>query len=231
MAASANVKISDAWHALSAVRCKIGGSWKTVVGGYVKIGSNWHPFLGSGGGASLTVTQTVGTISGSRSDAGSVTSSSALGIVTNGTAAFTYAWTKVSGDTFTINTATAISTTFTTTLTNGQSKSGVYKLTVTDSLAATASANVTVNLTSTYVPPDDPGIPPDFDIAVDDVDNGDGTRTIHWGIISVHVQVGPASFPDGASGSFTVGTSDHGVVIVHVSDDGNGLTSGGGFSY
>lgn len=77
---------------------------------------------------------------------GSATSNAATGNVTAGVGPFTFAWTRVSGDIFTINTPTAIDTTFTTTGTSGTSKSGIYRLTVTDTgngdLETTADVNV-----------------------------------------------------------------------------------------
>lgn len=67
-----------------------------------------------------------------------------------GTGPYTYAWTLVSGDTLTINSPTAATTTFTGTPAYNSNLSGVYRCTVTDSLAATAS--ITVSATVFHVP-------------------------------------------------------------------------------
>ena len=72
-------------------------------------------------------------VSGSRVGAGSVTTSAAsIGSVLGGNGTYTYAWTYVSGDTFTINSPTSSSTTGTASVTVGQTKTGYYKCTVTD---------------------------------------------------------------------------------------------------
>jgi hypothetical protein len=73
-----------------------------------------------------------------------ITSSSVTVTPTGGTAAYTYAWTKVSGDTLTVNSPTSASTTFTASVTS--SKTAIYRCTVTDSLATTATADVTITL-------------------------------------------------------------------------------------
>lgn len=149
-----SVKVSGAWKAVSALSIKKSGAWKLVSAVWIKEDGVWKLAFGAGGApATLNATMQNGTVSGSRSDAGSVTSSSAVVLPTGGTPAYTYNWTRVSGDTYTITTATAANTTFSTTLTNGQTKSGVYRCTVTDSLGATATADVTVNMTSSYVAP------------------------------------------------------------------------------
>jgi hypothetical protein len=73
-----------------------------------------------------------------------ITSSSTTVTPTGGTAAYTYAWTKVSGDTLTVNSPTSASTTFSASVTS--SKTAIYRCTVTDSLATTATADVTITL-------------------------------------------------------------------------------------
>ena len=83
-----------------------------------------------------------------RIGAGSVVSSTITGTPTGGTGPYTYAWTKDSGDTLTLSAALAASTTFSSTLTDDETKSAVYRLTVTDSLLATASATIGVTLAS-----------------------------------------------------------------------------------
>lgn len=71
--------------------------------------------------------------SGSRTGAGSVTTTTAsISSVLGGNGSYTYSWDYVSGDTFTINSPGSASTTASTSLTSGQSKSGLYTCTVTD---------------------------------------------------------------------------------------------------
>ena len=85
---------------------------------------------------------------------GAATSNRATGNVTGGTGPFTFAWTQVSGDIFTINSPTDDNTTFSTTGVSGQEKSGIYKLTVTDTGAGNAeeSDNVDVSFQFAGVP-------------------------------------------------------------------------------
>ena len=75
--------------------------------------------------------------------AGTLTTLPAVGSST-GVPPFSYAWTIVSGDTITINSPTAASTTFSTTLSYGQTKFTIVRLTVTDAYGATGSADITV---------------------------------------------------------------------------------------
>ena len=77
------------------------------------------------------------------SGGGSVTSGAATATASGGAGGYTYAWTYVSGDSFTINSPTSASTTFTTTLVSGGYKLGNYRCTVTSG-GATASADIQV---------------------------------------------------------------------------------------
>jgi hypothetical protein len=86
-------------------------------------------------------------VSGFRLGSGAVTTNATTVTPTGGTGPYTYAWSLVSGDTFTVNSPTAATTTFTTGLTTGQDKSAVYRCTVTDSLLAEATATVGVSVT------------------------------------------------------------------------------------
>lgn len=80
---------------------------------------------------------------------GSVTyTGNSSAVVTNGQAPFTYAWTKLSG---TVNLGPVTNTatgTFTTTMTATQfRKTGVFRVTVTDALARSTSADISVSVT------------------------------------------------------------------------------------
>ncbi|MEL7445567.1 MAG: hypothetical protein AAGK02_07115 [Pseudomonadota bacterium] len=83
------------------------------------------------------------------SGAGTGTTNSVTASATGGTGPYTYAWSKVSGDTFTVNGPSAASTSFSATVSAGETKSAVYKVTATDSLTATGSAQVSVSISET----------------------------------------------------------------------------------
>jgi hypothetical protein len=78
-----------------------------------------------------------------------ITSPSTTVTPTGGTSAYTYAWTKVSGDSMTVNSPTSATTTFTATGVTS-TKSAIYRCTVTDSLSLTATADVPITLDREY---------------------------------------------------------------------------------
>lgn len=98
-----------------------------------------------GASAALSVGATPGPLYTTRTGAGSVTSASDVAVAAGGTGPYTYAWTFVSGASYTINTPAAAATTFTTSLTAAQVKSGTYRVTATDSLSATATADYLID--------------------------------------------------------------------------------------
>lgn len=63
---------------------------------------------------------------------GAQTSNQATANVEGGVGPFTFAWTRVSGDIFTINDPTSDTTTFTAIGSSGEDLSGTYRVTVTD---------------------------------------------------------------------------------------------------
>lgn len=105
-------------------------------------------FYGTSNAAPLSISISPSSLYDSRTGGGSLTSSPATGTGSGGTGPYTYAWTYVSGNSFTINSPSSATTTFTTSLIAGQLKSGVYRCTVTDSLSATASATIDVDMES-----------------------------------------------------------------------------------
>ena len=80
------------------------------------------------------------------SGTGTVTSDPATGIASGGSGGYSYAWTFLSGNGYTINNPFTDTATFSTFLSAGQFKSGNYRCTVTDSSAATAFADIQVDL-------------------------------------------------------------------------------------
>lgn len=79
-----------------------------------------------------------------------VTSTTVTTTVTGGTGPYTYAWTRVSGSSsVSANSPTASSTSFSAIVGKNQVKTAFYKVVVTDSLAATAEAFVSVELSYT----------------------------------------------------------------------------------
>ena len=115
--------------------------------GYFRRGSHLmsgiHMVLAAGAaikGVTLSPTSVVGFTTGAGVVTTETTSASPYGLVFP----YTYAWSKVSGDTFTISNPTASFTAFSVSLTAGQTKSGTYRCTATDTNGATAFGDVSV---------------------------------------------------------------------------------------
>jgi len=68
-----------------------------------------------------------------------------------GTAPYTYAWTKVSGDDFDIGAPTTATTTFSGTPEFNSDLSGVYRCTVTDDAGSPLTASITVSVTISHI--------------------------------------------------------------------------------
>ena len=105
-------------------------------------------FYGTSAAVPLSIIISPSNIANTRTGSGSITSDPATGIASGGSGGYSYAWTFISGNSYTINTPSTATTSFTTFLSAGQIKSGVYRCTVTDSSAATAFADITVELES-----------------------------------------------------------------------------------
>lgn len=102
--------------------------------------------LGAGGGPPPTVSISPPSIYDFRLGSGGITSSAATASASGGAGGYSYAWTYVSDDSYTINSPTSATTTFSTTLIGGQTKSGTYRCTVTDAASATGYADIVVEL-------------------------------------------------------------------------------------
>lgn len=96
-----------------------------------------------GGRANLGVEVNPSLVSATGTNAGNLTTNAATATVTGGSGSPTYLWEYVSGETFTITTPTAASTTFSSGISAGEQLFGVYKCTVTSG-GVTASDTVSV---------------------------------------------------------------------------------------
>jgi hypothetical protein len=83
--------------------------------------------------------------------AGAAVTNSITATATFGTGPYTYAWTYVSGDVLNVGSPAAGTTNFDTTLALGEQKFAIYRVTATDSLAATKTADIPVTAFSTLV--------------------------------------------------------------------------------
>lgn len=104
--------------------------------------------------AALGVTLDKSSIPHAFSSSATATSAAATATPTGGTSPYTHAWTRVSGSTdITADSASAASTAFSVTgMTDGATKSAIFRDTVTDNVSATATADVSIEFTR-----DDPG--------------------------------------------------------------------------
>lgn len=114
-------------------------------------GSNWIdiPLPGGGsGGVSLTGTASINETVVDSAPVKTITTSPAALTTTGGTGPYTYSWTKVSGDSaINADTPTTEDTTFTVNAFKNTTYNTLFRCTVTDSLAATATHDVNVTIT------------------------------------------------------------------------------------
>ena len=99
---------------------------------------------GGGGGTALAISLSVASIITIGSLGTLITSGSVTGSATGGTAPYTYAWTPVTADIFTVTTPTAAATTFSFTPPFEGLYVASYRLTVTDAAAGAVFADVEV---------------------------------------------------------------------------------------
>ena len=77
---------------------------------------------------------------------GSLTTNSVTVTPSGGVGAYTYLWTKTSGDTIAVTSSTSATTTFSGAVVFGDVLGAEYKCTVTDSIGSTAEISVSVSL-------------------------------------------------------------------------------------
>jgi hypothetical protein len=84
---------------------------------------------------------------GKKGTISTLTTPAAVATPTGGVGPYTYAWTKQSGGAITANSPSSYSTTFTATgLGVDEERDAVFRVTCTDSLAATATRDITVSI-------------------------------------------------------------------------------------
>jgi hypothetical protein len=106
--------------------------------------TNIGTVTGAASGGALVATLSRAGVFSLRLGAGTVTTDTVTVTALGGTGPYTYAWTTVSGDTFTVTAPTGATTAFQTTVAVGEDKSGIYRCTVTDDVAATYTVDVSV---------------------------------------------------------------------------------------
>lgn len=131
-----------------------GASWVDLTIAKRWDGAAWQDLAGFGGGSGFSATADKAVCEGFVFDPApaplfaTVTSESVVVNATGGTGPYTYAWTRVSGDSaISATSPAAATTTFTATVPRDGERTGVWRCTVTDSLAATAFVDVSVALT------------------------------------------------------------------------------------
>lgn len=138
------VRVNGDWKEVDSARVRVGGAWKQLASVRVYVGGAWKE-------AETFVPALSVAISGSgiatRIGPGNVTTPPITATPSGGLSPYTYSWTRVSG-VGTVNSPTSATTTFSATLANGDDVSGTFRVTVTDSLATVATADVTIQFIS-----------------------------------------------------------------------------------
>lgn len=134
------------------MKTRISGVTRTITNGKVRVDGTLRPLtrIARHDGTSLVTVETFtpplavtasSPAYGSRVGAGSVTTASTTATPSGGIGPFSYAWARLSGF-GTANSPAMATTTFTETVALEEFKSGVFRVTVTDSTGATATADV-----------------------------------------------------------------------------------------
>lgn len=137
-----SVGASGVWKTATRSWVGVSGVWKPVVRMWVGAGGAWKQFY-----AALSVVVNNYNQQFPAGGANPATTLAVSPIIDGGSGSYTYSWTYVSGDIFTINSPTGASTTFSADIANGAFKSGVYRCTVTDTVfGVSAFDDFTVSL-------------------------------------------------------------------------------------
>lgn len=126
----------------------VGNAQKRVVRIDAWNGSAWKLAQSFASPLSLTVSPSEVTGAESSLSPVLVTSGTAYATPAGGTAPYTYAWTKVSGDTLTVTSPSRAFTAFQATLSANDLSNAVYRCTVTDKNGLTAQDTVNVTLSN-----------------------------------------------------------------------------------
>ena len=132
-AAKGEVTVANAQKRMTRIEAWNGSAWSIV--------QSFAPPM------SLSVTPSVSGTSSSPSG-GIITSAAAFASPVGGVGPFSYAWTKVSGDTLTLTTPNNASTNFRASVGPNDNRFAIYRCTATDSLGTTAFADTAVTLTN-----------------------------------------------------------------------------------
>ena len=116
----------------------------SVSGNVTALNANTNAASTAASSGALTASTSSASVVRFTNTAGLLTTGSVTVTPSGGTGPYFYAWANFSGDTFTINSPTGASTTFSITLGGDEDASAIYRCTVTDSLAATYTVDVSV---------------------------------------------------------------------------------------
>lgn len=143
---SGEAYVGGAWRDLTSAKVCIDGiNWKTITRGLACVdGTNWVPIANFVPPLSVSISppDALGFVSSSK-PARAVTNP-VTATPTGGKAPFTYVWSLLSGAT-TITSPTNASTTFSQVVASGGSASATARVTVTDALGSTATADVSIS--------------------------------------------------------------------------------------
>lgn len=139
------------WVDLTTLKRWDGAAWVDLTTAKRWDGAAWVDLAGFGGGSGFSVTVAPAGASGSVTGASPlfkvVTSNSVTATPTGGTGPYTYSWTKVTGSSsISAASPTAATTTFSATVGRGSVVQATWRITVTDSLSATTTADISVEL-------------------------------------------------------------------------------------
>lgn len=139
-----------AWQDITTFKRWDGAAWQDVTTVKRWDGASWVDCSWGGGGGALSVTANKSSVEGVSDDGADEcpthTSESVTVTASGGTGPYTYSWTRLSGASSVFATAsTAATTAFEATICFG-SRSAVFRCTVTDSLSATATVDISVSL-------------------------------------------------------------------------------------